>query len=108
MEIEVEQIRRIKIAGITYEQSTSSESGEDIITIIADGADPIQLSGDHVDQLSRFFSRVVRGNAARARNPNVATDGRGQVNHPERDARLKGNEDLRQGDPGGAKRAGHA
>ena len=104
--VESQQIRRIRVGEIAYETTTDPASGEEHIKVSGQGIEERTLNSADIDQLSRFFSRNVRFNASIRRNGHHATDGRGQVNHPETDSRLKGNEDLRPSDPGGARRAG--
>jgi len=105
--VESQQIRRLTVGEIAYETTTDQSSGMEFIKVTGDGIEEKILNESDIDQLSRFFSRNVRFNAAQRRNGPHATDGRGQVNHPETDSRLKGNEALRPSDPGGARRAGH-
>lgn len=109
--VEQEMVRRIRVGAVTYESHSGNTEGidEEHITVTAEGQDPTQLNAGDVDVLARFFGRVVRYNANQQRRGGQgATDGRGQVNHPGTDSRLRGNEDLRPGDPGGARRAGQA
>jgi hypothetical protein len=102
--------RKISVGEVTYEtmQGEGDFQGQEVVKVTGDGIQERTLNPSDIDQLSRFFGRNVRYNANVRRNGPRATDGRGQVNHPESDSRLKGNEELRPGDPGGARRAGHS
>lgn len=103
IQVEVEVARRLNVEGITYEETV--DQGNPVIKISGDGIKERNLSDEEIGAISRFFvghqRRSARGGAG-------VNDGRGQVQDPGHDARLKGNEDQRPTDPDRSKQAGRA
>jgi hypothetical protein len=98
--VELEQVRRLKVHGITYEEAIVNNQG----TIKVTGGNVIEgdLANADIDNIVRFFVGFQR----RTRREGGAVDGRGQVRDPAHDARLKGNESQRPSDPNRNKQKG--
>jgi len=104
IQVEVEVARRLNVEGATYEETT--DQGNPVIKISGKNIEERNLSEDEISAISRFFVGHQR-RSARGGGQGVM-DGRGQVQDPSHDARLKGNEEQRPTDPSRDKQAGRA
>jgi hypothetical protein len=86
--VEIEQTRRLKVRGLSFEETTTNNKGS--ISLTGPGIDNQELTEEDVSNIVRFFVGFQRRSQ---RDDGAVVDGRGQVTNPATDARLKGNEE---------------
>ena len=101
--VEIEQTRRLRVLGLSFEETSVNGIGK--IKLSGEGVKDTELSEEDVGNVVRFFTGFQR---RQDRGGQGASDGRGQVTDPSSDARLKGNEDQRPHDPSRARQSGTA
>lgn len=103
VQVEVEVNRRLNVHGTIFEETQSE--GRGVIRLGGDTEKARDMTDEEVGAIVRFFVGFQR---RQGRSDDSVQDGRGQVQDPAHDARIKGNEDLRQNDPDRSKQAGRA